>query len=217
MDEHYTRRGPPPSHLVHDAALARRLASVYAVAMPTRIISRRSAPDLFTIGHSNRSLAEFILLLRAHGIGRLIDVRTIPRSRHNPQFNKDALGRSLRARRINYRHMKELGGLRRARKDSLINAGWRNASFRGYADYMQTEEFDAALAKLISIAAKKPAAIMCAEAVPWRCHRSMIADALTVKGFAVRHIMSPAAARLHKLNPMARIRRGRVVYPRSRR
>ncbi|MFI5348747.1 MAG: DUF488 family protein [Elusimicrobiota bacterium] len=185
--------------------------------MPTRIKSRRTAPDLFTFGHSTRDLAEFMIILRAHGIRQLVDVRTIPRSRHNPQFNKGALGRLLRARRINYRHMKDLGGLRRARMDSTLNAGWRNASFRGYADYMQTVEFDAALTKLVSIAAKKPAVIMCAEAVPWRCHRSMIADALTAKGFSVRHIMSPAAARLHKLNPMARFRRGRVVYPRSRR
>ena len=111
--------------------------------------------------------------------------------------------------------MKELGGLRHARKDSLINAGWRNASFRGYADYMQTAEFDAGLKKLISIAAKKPTVILCAEAVPWRCHRSMIADALAARGFAVRHIMSATNARPHKLNPMARIRRGRVTYPRS--
>ena len=152
-------------------------------------------------------------LLRAHGVGQVVDVRTVPRSRHNPQFNKDTLGKHLRARRINYRHMKELGGLRRARKDSALNAGWRNASFRGYADYMQTDEFAAGLTKLIGIAAKKPTAIMCAEAVPWRCHRSMIADALTAQGFAVRHIMSPTNARIHKLNPMAKIRGARVIYP----
>ena len=111
------------------------------------------APAFFTIGHSTRGLGEFIPLLRAHRIGRLVDVRTVPRSRQNPQFNKDTLGKYLRARKINYRHMKELGGLRRARKDSALNEGWRNASFRGYADYMQTAEFDAGLTKLISIAA----------------------------------------------------------------
>lgn len=172
---------------------------------------------LFTIGHSTRRADEFVSILRVHGIRRLVDVRSVPRSRHNPQFNKDVLGKYLRARRINYRHMKALGGLRHARKDSSINAGWRNASFRGYADYMQTAEFDAGLAKLISIAAKRPTAIMCAEAVPWRCHRSMIADALTARGWAVRHIMSAAAPRLHKLNPMAKIRGGRATYPRSMR
>jgi uncharacterized protein (DUF488 family) len=175
--------------------------------------SRKPGPVLFTLGHSTRALEEFAALLRAHGVGQLADVRTVPRSRHNPQFNKDALGKYLRARRINYRHMKELGGLRRARKDSALNAGWRNASFRGYADYMQTDEFVSGLIKLIGIAAKKPTAIMCAEAVPWRCHRSMIADALTARGFSVRHIMSPTNARLHKLNPMAKVRGARVTYP----
>ena len=172
---------------------------------------------IFTLGHSTHGLDEFTALLRAHGIGQLVDVRTVPRSRHNPQFNKDSLGKYLRARRINYRHMKELGGLRHARKDSLINAGWRNASFRGYADYMQTAEFDAGLAKLIAVAAKKPTVILCAEAVPWRCHRSMIADALTVRGVSVRHIMSPTNARLHKLNPMAKVRGTRVIYPSAER
>jgi uncharacterized protein (DUF488 family) len=177
--------------------------------------SKEPAQSLFTLGHSTRGLDEFTSLLRAHGIGQLVDVRTVPRSRHNPQFNKDVLGKSLRARRINYRHMKELGGLRHARKDSLVNAGWRNASFRGYADFMQTPEFANGLKKLVSIAARKTTAILCAEAVPWRCHRSMIADALTVRGFEVRHIMSPTNARLHKVNPMARLRAGRVTYPRS--
>jgi uncharacterized protein (DUF488 family) len=177
--------------------------------------SKKPGPVFFTLGHSTRPLGEFTALLRAHDVGQLVDVRTVPRSRHNPQFNKDTLGKYLRARRINYRHMKELGGLRRPRKDSALNAGWRNASFRGYADYMQTEEFAAGLTKLLAVAAKKPAAIMCAEAVPWRCHRSMIADALTARGFPVRHIMSPASARLHKLNPMAKVRGPRVTYPQS--
>lgn len=167
------------------------------------------------MGHSTRSFADFASLLRAHGVERVVDVRTVPRSRHNPQFNKDTLGKSLRARLINYRHMKELGGLRRPRKDSELNAGWRNASFRGYADYMQTPEFAAALEKLIAVAKERPAAIMCAEAVPWRCHRSMIADALTVRGLEVRHIMSPTSARPHRLNPMAKVRGRRVTYPQS--
>ena len=174
---------------------------------------KKTGPALFTLGHSTRDLDEFTAMLRAHGVAQLVDVRTVPRSRHNPQFNKDVLGRSLRARRINYRHMNELGGLRHARKDSKLNAGWHNASFRGYADYMQTAEFEAGLSKLLAVAAKRPTAIMCAEAVPWRCHRSMIADALTARGVAVRHIMSPTNARLHKLNPMAKVNGTRVTYP----
>lgn len=174
---------------------------------------RKSPPVLYTVGHSTRSLAEFAEVLRAHGVRRVVDVRTVPRSRHNPQFDKDALGKSLRARRIAYRHLKALGGLRHARKDSTLNAGWRNASFRGYADYMQTPEFEAGLKTLLEIAGKRPTAVMCAEAVPWRCHRSMIADAWTARGGQARHIMSPTNARLHKLNPMARVRRGRLTYP----
>ncbi|HXT01278.1 MAG TPA: DUF488 domain-containing protein [Elusimicrobiota bacterium] len=170
-------------------------------------------PVLYTVGHSTRSLAELAAVLRAHGIRQVVDVRTVPRSRHNPQFNKDALGRALRARRINYRRIKSLGGLRRARKDSVLNAGWRNASFRGYADYMQTPEFGAGLAELAAVAKKRKTVVLCAEAVPWRCHRSMIADAWTARGGEARHLMSPTNARLHKLNPMARVRRGRVTYP----
>src|SRR5512138_2813303 len=125
------------------------------------------AVTVYTVGHSTRGLDEFVLLLRAYGIERLVDVRTIPRSRHNPQFNMETLGPALRSRRIGYRHMKALGGLRHARADS-VNAGWRNASFRGFADYMQTPEFDAALERLVALASEKITAIMCAEAVPWR-------------------------------------------------
>jgi hypothetical protein len=198
------------SHLFDAGTLARGAFGGYPDAMRT---PKKPAPSLFTLGHSTRPLAEFTMLLRAHGVGRVADVRTVPRSRHNPQFNKEVLGKSLRARRIGYRHMKELGGLRRARKDSELNAGWRNASFRGYADYMQTPQFDAGLRKLMVLAAKKPTAIVCAEAVPWRCHRSMIADALTARGWTVRHIMSRTSARVHALNPMARKRRGRLIYP----
>jgi uncharacterized protein (DUF488 family) len=174
---------------------------------------KTSGNVLYTVGHSTRPLAELAAILRAHGVRQVVDVRTVPRSRHNPQFNKAALGPALRARRINYRHMKALGGLRHARNDSTLNAGWRNASFRGYADYMQSDEFAAGLAGLLEIAAKRPTAILCAEAVPWRCHRSMIADAATARGVAVRHLMSPTSARPHTLNAMARVRRGRVTYP----
>jgi uncharacterized protein (DUF488 family) len=165
-----------------------------------------------TIGHSTHPPDKFLDLLQSHGVQRLIDVRTIPRSRHNPQFNKENLAVNLPSRAIEYTHMPELGGLRHARRDSK-NLGWRNASFRGYADYMQTSEFTAALRKLIDQAQEKPVAIMCAEAVPWRCHRSLIADALTARGIHVAHIMSAKSAPEHTLTPFARVLRGRVTYP----
>lgn len=167
---------------------------------------------IFTIGHSTRSFEELVELLRAHGVERLVDVRTIPRSRRNPQFNRDTLGPALRNRRIAYRHMKDLGGLRRTSPDSP-NTGWRNTSFRGYADYMQTDEFGAALDRLVALAEEKTSAIMCAEAVPWRCHRSLIADALIVRGYEVRDIMSEKSARPRKLNPMAKVEGQRITYP----
>lgn len=169
-------------------------------------------PVIFTVGHSTRSLDELVALLRAHGVERLVDVRRMPRSLRNPQFNRETMSKSLRNRRINYRHMKSLCGLRRARPDS-INNGWRNASFRGYADYMRTPEFQKAVDQLIKLAALKPTAIMCAEAVPWRCHRSLIADALIARGCEVRDIMSATSARPRVLNPMARVHGGQVTYP----
>jgi len=175
----------------------------------------RQAGDLltiFTIGHSTRPIAEFIDLLQSNGIAQLIDIRTIPKSRHNPQFNSDALAASLHAARIEYVHMKDLGGLRHARKDS-INLGWRNASFRGYADYMQTDEFEAALTRAIELAAARPTALMCAEAVPWRCHRSLVSDALVVRGIRVLEIVSAAAPKEHALTPFARVRGTRITYP----
>ena len=167
---------------------------------------------VYTVGHSTRSFEELVELLRAHGVERLVDVRTIPRSRRNPQFNRDTLGQALRNRRIAYRHMPGLGGLRRTHADS-INKGWRNTSFRGYADYMQTEDFEEALERLIGLAEDKATAIMCAEAVPWRCHRSLIADALIVRGYEVRDIMSEKSAKPRKLNPMARVDGARITYP----
>ena len=166
----------------------------------------------YTIGHSTRTLEELVEILRAHGVERLVDVRTMPRSRHNPQFNRDTLSQALHNRRINYRHMKALGGLRRPSPDSK-NTGWRNASFRGYADYMQTPDFTVALEKLIELGAEKPAAIMCAEAVPWRCHRSLIADALIARGHEVIDLMSVTSAKPHKLSPMARVRGQQITYP----
>jgi len=170
---------------------------------------------VFTLGHSTRSLDEFIHLLKTNGIRRLVDIRTIPRSSHNPQFNRETLSKFIRNRRINYRHMKTLGGLRHARVNS-INWGWHNASFRGFADYMQTPEFEAALNKLIDLAVQKRTAIMCAEAVPWRCHRSLISDALTVRGIEVQDILSDTNVRLHTMTRMARIHNGKITYPEER-
>lgn len=173
-----------------------------------------AAGTLYTIGHSTRPTRELIELLRAHGVEQVVDVRTIPRSRHNPQFNRPALSRSLHAVKIGYRHVKALGGLRRARPDS-VNLGWRNASFRGFADYMQTEGFAGGLARLEQLATRRPTAIMCAEAVPWRCHRSLIADALTVARWRVLHIQSRRTARRHRRTPFLRVRAGRLLYPGS--
>ncbi len=183
--------------------------------MYPRSVPRRKEPThlpIFTIGHSTRPIDEFIELLRANGVKQLIDIRTIPKSRHNPQFNTDMLAKSLRAARIQYLHIKELGGLRRARPDS-INLGWRNASFRGYADYMQTPEFVEALERAIKLAQTKPTALMCAEAVPWRCHRSLVADALLARRIRVLEIVSSAEPKEHKLTPFARVRGTKITYP----
>ena len=169
-------------------------------------------PCIFTVGHSTRSIDEFVELLRAHGIKGIVDIRSIPRSRHNPQFNADDLKQSLQREHMSYKHIKELGGLRRAKKDS-INLGWRNASFRGFADYMATQEFSEGLEALTKIANTRETAIMCAEAVPWRCHRSLIADALTKKGWMVRDIMSRTVAARHRLTPFLKMRKGQLVYP----
>jgi uncharacterized protein (DUF488 family) len=224
-----------------------------------------AASTVFTIGHSTRSLDEFIDLLRAHGIGQLADIRTIPRSRRHPHFSIDALSLSLPAAGIAYRHMPGLGGLRKPTRDST-NAGWRNASFRGYADYMQTPAFDDALSELIEWTSARSfpsggeasrqaereslrsserllaggrwasrqaereslrssarflasgggaprAVIMCAEAVWWRCHRQLVADALVARGVTVRHIMSRDPAVVHVLTDFARVADGRVTYP----
>jgi uncharacterized protein (DUF488 family) len=167
---------------------------------------------LLTIGHSNRPIESFLEMLKAHGVELLVDVRTMPRSRYNPQFNRETLPASLAAAGIDYRHTPELGGLRHPRKDS-INTGWRNLSFRGYADYMQTPEFEANIEDLLGEAARRRTAVMCAESVPWRCHRSLIADAATVRGVPVRHIMSATKADPHKLTPFARAEGTRLTYP----
>src|SRR5579863_5481311 len=167
---------------------------------------------VFTIGHSTRPWEAFLQLLRAHGIERLVDVRSIPKSRHNPQFNRETLSKKLRGARIGYVHLRRLGGLRHARRDSP-NMGWRNVSFRGFADYMQMPEFEKGLRRLIQLAKQKKTAIMCAEAVQWRCHRSLIADALTVRGIRASHIVSGKRVQVHALTPFARVRGDCIIYP----
>jgi uncharacterized protein (DUF488 family) len=167
---------------------------------------------IFTIGHSTRALDELVDLLRGHGVRRVIDIRTIPRSRRNPQYNRETLGPALRSRKIGYVHLKGLGGLRHAKPNSK-NLGWHNASFRGFADYMQTRGFEAALRRAIKLSKDKPSALMCAEAVPWRCHRSLVADSLAARKFSVDHIISVARANRHRLTSFARVRGRKVTYP----
>lgn len=167
---------------------------------------------IFTLGHSTLPIERFIALLKLYGIGRLVDIRTVPRSRYNPQFNDTALAASLPAAQIEYVHLPALGGLRRPRKDSP-NAGWKNESFRGYADYMQTPAFQEALEKLIQMSLAQRVAIMCAEAVPWRCHRSLVADALQVRGVAVIEILSETNYRPHPLTPFAQVEGTQITYP----
>jgi uncharacterized protein (DUF488 family) len=167
---------------------------------------------VFTIGHSTRPIGAFIELLAAHGVQHLIDVRKIPQSGHNPQFGREQLSASLEEAGIHYTHMPGLGGLRRARKDST-NTGWRNASFRGYADYMQTREFEENVERCVDLAKEERTALMCAESVPWRCHRSLIADALVARGIDVREITSTTDARPHALTPWARVEGTTVTYP----
>jgi uncharacterized protein (DUF488 family) len=168
--------------------------------------------SVLTVGHSTRPIEAFVELLRAHRVTQLIDVRTVPRSRHNPQFNADALPDSLAAVNIGYEHAPGLGGFRRMTPDSP-NAGWRNLSFRGYADYMQTADFADNFASLIELARGDRVALMCAEAVPWRCHRSLIADALVVHGIATCEIVSPTRLQPHKLTPFARVCGQEITYP----
>jgi len=165
-----------------------------------------------TVGHSTHPAEEFTHILEAHDIRSLVDVRTIPRSRHNPQFNLESLSASLHNAGIDYRHLPGLGGLRRPRKDS-INTGWRNASFRGYADYMQTPEFAENLNHLIELASQAPTAIMCAEAVPWRCHRSLIADALVARGIPALEILSATRSQPHTITSFAQVTGRQVTYP----
>lgn len=167
---------------------------------------------VFTVGHSTRPIEEFTGLLTAHGVTLLLDVRTVPGSRHNPQYNREALSGALAAQGIGYEHVPGLGGFRKPHPGSP-NGGWRNRSFRGYADYMQTREFTAHLEDLIAKAGRGQVALMCAEAVPWRCHRSLIADALLVHGLTVEELVSGARRQPHRLTPFARVRGTELTYP----
>lgn len=173
--------------------------------------SGKDAGPIFTIGHSVRPIDDFLELLSHHHIRHLIDVRRHPGSRRHPQFGSQALASALASHHIGYTHVEALGGRRRPRPDSP-NLAWRNASFRGYADYMQTAEFGQALKRLCAIAERQRTVMMCAEALPWRCHRSLIADALVARGQRVVHMLD-RALREHELPAFARVRGGAVEYP----
>lgn len=169
-------------------------------------------PIICTIGHSNRTLAAFIDLLHSNGIVRVLDVRTVPRSRHNPQFNLNALPTSLALHRIAYIHVPGLGGLRHPQADSP-NTGWHNLSFRGYADYMQSAVFAENLDWVAQLARTERCVLMCAEAVPWRCHRSMIGDALLLRGFRVEDIIGAKERKPHVLTAFAQVDGTHILYP----
>jgi uncharacterized protein (DUF488 family) len=167
---------------------------------------------IYTIGHSTHPIDEFIGILRAYEIDQLVDVRTVPGSRHNPQFGKAELERSMPEAGIRYVHMPELGGLRKATKDS-VNTAWRNASFRNFADYMQTQPFSEGVDKLVAMSKEAKTVIMCAEAVPWRCHRSLVADALLVRGAEVVDIMSEKSSKPHEMTAFAKVDGLTITYP----
>lgn len=167
---------------------------------------------IYTIGHSTRSLEELLALLTQNGVSRLVDIRTVPRSRRHPHFNREVLARTLPEFGLGYEHLAELGGLRRPRADSP-NTAWRNTSFRGYADYLGSQVFECALAHLLTLATREQVAIMCAEAVPWRCHRSLVADALLARSVPVEHIIGLGRRQPHRLTPFARLEGERLTYP----
>ena len=167
---------------------------------------------VWTVGHSTRTLDGFLGLLRAHGVRTVADVRTIPKSRRHPHFAGEALAAALAGEGIGYVHLPELGGRRHPRPDSP-NGGWRNEGFRGYADHMATEGFERGVERLLALAETGSVAAMCAEAVPWRCHRSLLADALVARGMAAEHILSSTATQPHRLTPFARVDGRQVSYP----
>jgi uncharacterized protein (DUF488 family) len=175
-------------------------------------VAQSSKHMIYTIGHSTRSIDDFIRILKEFAIQKVIDIRTIPKSRHNPQFNSDYLKTELHKHKIGYVHIKALGGLRHAHANS-INTGWHNSSFRGFADYMQTAAFESGIEKLVTIAQKKTVVIMCAEALPWHCHRSLIADALLVRDFTVEDIYNQNTAKMHRLTEFATVHGKHITYP----
>ena len=168
--------------------------------------------EIFTIGHSTHPAERFLALLQAHEIEQVADIRTIPKSRRHPQFAREALESFLHEHRINYRHIPELGGLRKPRRDS-VNTAWRHAGFRGYADHMQTKEFERGVDNLLSFARAGRTTVMCAEAIWWQCHRQLLSDALLARGVPVRHILSPAEAKPHRMSEFAKLSDGRLTYP----
>ena len=200
-----------------EAPRRRRATAAKAAGRATRPPTAPTQQDdgrcrVLTLGHSTRPIEAFVDLLRAHRVTQLIDVRTVPRSRHVPQFNIETLPGTLAAVNIGYAHAPGLGGFRRTTPGSA-NVGWRNLSFRGYADYMQTADFAADLVGLIELTLGDRVALMCAEAVPWRCHRSLIADALVVHGVSTCEIVSPTRLQPHKLTPFACVRGTQITYP----
>jgi uncharacterized protein (DUF488 family) len=175
-------------------------------------LAKESELVVFTIGHSTRTIEEFVELLKTYAVNLVVDVRTVPRSRHNPQFNKETLPNTLKPEGIKYIHMPEIGGLRRPKHDS-VNLAWKNMGFRGYADYMQAKEFTDSLLKIIALARENRLVLMCAEALPWRCHRSLISDALVVRHVKVEHIISATSCLNHQLNDMAQVEGTKITYP----
>ena len=167
---------------------------------------------MFTIGHSTRTIEEFFQLLNSYGVSMIVDVRTAPHSRHNPQFNKETLSDLLKASGIRYLHIKELGGLRKTLPDS-VNLAWKNKSFRAYADYMQTKEFTESLLKIVALAKQNCLCIMCAEAVPWRCHRMLLSDALSIRKISVKHILTETSCINHELTSFAKVEGTKITYP----
>lgn len=169
---------------------------------------------VYTIGHSTRTLQELVSLLQAHAVDALVDIRAHPGSRKFPHFRRESLAAAFAdGRPFIYRHIRELGGRRRSKQESNTNAAWRSASFRAYADHLASEEFRRGLDELLELARGHTVAVMCAEAVPWRCHRMVLSDALTARGVDVRHIIGPGEAQPHRLTPFAQVHRGKVTYP----
>ncbi len=175
-------------------------------------MAKASELTILTIGHSTRSLEEFVELIKTYSVALIVDVRSVPRSRHNPQFNKETLPNSLKTYDIKYIHMPDIGGLRHPKRDS-INLAWKNSSFRGYADYMQTQEFTDNLLKIIALARENCLALTCAEALPWRCHRSLISDALVARNIKVEHIITKTSCLNHEINEMAHVVGTQITYP----